>query len=97
MADSTNTANPDNLHVIPHSSKLDELASKSTKSNGITPHYILANQALKDDLLSFLTDKSDNMQCQINALKREIVSSRKREQQLEEQIKILKETQNSLK
>ena len=74
MADSTNTANPDNLHVTPHSSKLDELATKSTKSNGITPHYILANHALKDDLLTFLTDKFDNMQCQINSLKKEILA-----------------------
>ena len=83
--------NPDNPQPVQQMSKLDDLAIKVTKSNGTTPHYIVAHQALKDDLFEFLATKFDSMQNQIASLKNEIEKSRKRENDLEEQIKNLKQ------
>ena len=83
--------NPDNPQPVQQMSKLDDLALKVTKSNGTTPHYIVAHQALKDDLFEFLATKFDSMQNQIASLKNEIERSRKRENDLEEQIKNLKQ------
>ena len=83
--------NPDNPQPVQQMSKLDDLAIKVTKSNGTTPHYIVAHQALKDDLFEFLANKFDSMQNKIASLKNEIEKSRKRENDLEEQIKNLKQ------
>ena len=75
-----NEVNP----IIP--SKLDDLAEKSAQKNGTTAHYIIVNQALKEDLITFLAHKFDRMQEEINLLREEVKTSRQREQQLEKQI-----------
>ena len=61
--------NPDNPQPVQQMSKLDDLAVKVTKSNGTTPHYIVAHQALKDDLFEFLATKFDSMPNQICFIK----------------------------
>ena len=65
-------------------SKLDELAEKS--ANKTTAQYILANQALRDDLFTMLNLKLDpviqmigELQTKLSACKRKIEESRKRE------------------
>ena len=39
--------------------RLEDLAEKFVNRNGTTAHYLVANQALKEDLISFLSAKFD--------------------------------------
>ena len=66
--------------------RLEDLAEKSANRNGTTAHYLVANQALKDDLIGFLSAKFDALQEQINGLKLEVTQSRQRELDLRKQI-----------
>ena len=68
------------------SSKLEDLAEKSSQKNGTPAHYIVASQALKDDLIAFMSVKFDLMQKEINSLKDEVKKSRQRETDLQNQI-----------
>ena len=72
-------------------SKLDDLAEKSAQKNGgSTAHYITANQALRDDLVSFMTSSFSKLQQQIIELKEEVKQSRAKEEILMKEIKALK-------
>ena len=54
-------------------SRLNELADCSEQKNGGTSaHYIMANQALRDDLLSFMGTKFDKIMSEITQLRNEI-------------------------
>jgi lysophospholipase L1-like esterase len=90
MADQVNLENPN----PDAKSKLEELADKSAlKNHGSTAHYIVANQALKEDLLVFLNEKFACMQREINQLKSEIQNSRKTETELLNKIEVLSANQ----
>ena len=54
-------------------SRLNELADRSAQKNGGTSaHYITANQALRDDLVSFMGTKFDKITSEIAQLRNEI-------------------------
>ena len=57
---------PNNLSIA--NSKLEDLAENSSQKNGTPAHYIVASQALKDDLIAFMSVKFDLMQKEINSL-----------------------------
>ena len=72
-------------------SKLDDLAEKSAqKIGGSAAHYITANQALREDLVSFMTSCFIKLQQQIIGLKEEVKQSRVKEEILMKELKALK-------
>ena len=67
-------------------SKLDDLAGQKGPS---TPHYIPANQALRDDLTAFLSLKFEFLVKKLMYLKDEVKKCHQRELKLEQQIQLL--------
>ena len=53
-------------------SRLEELAEKSANKNGCTAHYIVANKALKDDLIEFLEPKFTSLQTELNNVREDL-------------------------
>ena len=67
-------------------SKLDELAIKSSQKGGVPAHYITANQALRDDLMNFVEAKFTSicaivtaLQCELQTCNKKLNESEKRE------------------
>ena len=58
-----------------YSLKLDQLSEKSAQKNrGSAAHYIVANVALRDDLLSILSVRFDSLMNDITSVKQELSS-----------------------
>ena len=55
------------------SSKLNELVEQASQKKGTSPQYIAATQALRDDLLSYLSIKFANLLSEMAIMKTEII------------------------
>ena len=65
----------DSIVMEDHSLKLDELSEKSAQKNGgSAANYIVANVALRDDILSILSVKFDSRMNEITSVKQELSS-----------------------
>ena len=77
-----------NANTLTPKATLEDLAEKFSQKNGTPAHYIIANKALKDDLIDFLNSKFDCMQQEIIQLKNEIIKSRETKSKL---LKVIEE------
>ena len=68
--------------------KLEDLAEKST-NKGVTANYIVACQALRDDIFAFFSSKFEIMQKEIISLKKEVEKCNQREEVLMKRITAL--------